>query len=132
MARWIRVLCGVFAALLLAAAAVIWTTTDYLWFRKLGFAEVFRVSYGVRWAMFGVAGGFVALVTGFSAGLARALRPPQWVILPDMLVLSGLARARAAGGQRGGRRRGGPRGRAGTSARRGSTSSSRWRRPPRR
>jgi uncharacterized membrane protein (UPF0182 family) len=91
-ARWIRVLCGAFAALLLAAAAVIWTTTDYLWFRKLGFAEVFRVSYGVRWAMFGVAGGFVALVTGFSAGLARALRPP----LPDMLVPSGLARARAA------------------------------------
>lgn len=96
MARWIRVLCGVFAALLLAGAAVIWTTTDYLWFRKLGFAEVFRVSYGVRWAMFGVAGGFVALVTGFSAGLARALRPPQWVVLLDMLVPSGLARARAA------------------------------------
>jgi uncharacterized membrane protein (UPF0182 family) len=92
MARWIQILCGVFTVLLLAAAAVVWTATDYLWFRKLGFAEVFRVSYGVRWAMFGVTGGFVALVTGFSAALARAVRPP----LPDMLVPSGLARARAA------------------------------------
>jgi uncharacterized membrane protein (UPF0182 family) len=107
MARWIRVLCAVFAALLLAGAAVIWTTTDYLWFRKLGFAEVFRVSYGVRWTMFAVTGGFVAMVTGFSAGLARALRPPQWVTLSDMLIPSGLARARAALDQNWGRILGG-------------------------
>ena len=90
LARWLRVVCGLLAALMLAAAAVTWTATDYLWFRKLGFAEVFRVSYGVRWAMFGVTGGFMVLVTGFSAGLARRLRP----VLPDMVVPSSLARTR--------------------------------------
>jgi uncharacterized membrane protein (UPF0182 family) len=119
LARWIQVLCGLFAALLLVAAAVIWTTTDYLWFRKLGFAEVFRVSYGVRWAMFGVAGGFVALVTGFSAALARALPPPQPaqpsqpfqpaqpLLLPDLLAPSRLARTRMAVDQNWGRLLGG-------------------------
>jgi hypothetical protein len=75
LARWLRLASGVLAAIFLAAAAAAWTGADYLWFRKLGFAEVFRASYGTRWAMFGVTGGFVALVTGFSAGLARRLRP---------------------------------------------------------
>ena len=103
MARWLRVLCGVFAALLLTAAAVTWTATDYLWFRQLGFAEVYRVSYGVRWAMFGVAGGFVALCTGFSAGLARWLRPPELSLLPGLLVPSALTRARLAVDQHWGR-----------------------------
>ena len=69
LARWLRVVCGLLAALMLAAAAVTWTATDYLWFRKLGFAEVFRVSYGVWWAMFGVTGGFMALVTTIIVGL---------------------------------------------------------------
>lgn len=75
-ARWLQLGFGVLAALLVAAAAVAWTAANYLWFRKIGFAAAFRVGLGTRWAMFGVTGGFVALVTGFSAGLARWLRPP--------------------------------------------------------
>lgn len=74
--RSLRFTFGVLAVMLVAAAAMAWTAADYLWFSKLGFAGVFSVIYGVRWAMFGVAGGFMALVTGFSAGLARRLRPP--------------------------------------------------------
>jgi uncharacterized membrane protein (UPF0182 family) len=76
LGRWLRRACWVLALALLAAAAVTWTTGDYLWLRQLGFARVFRSSYGTRWAVFGVTGGFVALVTGFSAVLARWLRPP--------------------------------------------------------
>jgi uncharacterized membrane protein (UPF0182 family) len=71
----LRRACWVLALALLVAAAVTWTTGDYLWLRQLGFARVFRSSYGTRWAVFGVTGSFVALVTGFSAGLARWLRP---------------------------------------------------------
>ena len=76
LGRWLRRACWILALALLVAAAVIWTTGDYLWLRQLGFARVFRSSYGTRWAVFGVTGGFVALVTGFSAGLARWLCPP--------------------------------------------------------
>ncbi len=76
LGRWLRRACWILALALLVAAAVTWTTGDYLWLRQLGFARVFRSSYGTRWAVFGVTGGFVALVTGFSAGLARWLRPP--------------------------------------------------------
>jgi uncharacterized membrane protein (UPF0182 family) len=85
----------VLAVMLVAAAAMAWTAADYLWFRKLGFAGVFSVTYGVRWAMFGVAGGFMALVTGFSAGLARRLRPPL-----ETGRASALERARLAVDQR--------------------------------
>jgi uncharacterized membrane protein (UPF0182 family) len=77
LGRWLRRACWALALALLVAAAVTWTTGDYLWLRQLGFARVFRSSYGTRWAVFGVTGGFVALVTGFSAGLARWLRPPS-------------------------------------------------------
>jgi uncharacterized membrane protein (UPF0182 family) len=82
LGRWLRRACWILALALLIAAAVTWTTGDYLWLRQLGFARVFRSSYGTRWAVFGVTGGFVALVTGFSAGLARRLRPPPPASFP--------------------------------------------------
>ena len=71
-----RCACWVLAASLLVAAAVAWSSVGYQWFGQLGFASMFRFNYGTRAAIFGVTGGFVALVAGFSAGLARWLRPP--------------------------------------------------------
>jgi uncharacterized membrane protein (UPF0182 family) len=86
LGRWLRRACCALAVALLIAAVVAWTTGDYLWLRQLGFARVFRSSYGTRWAVFGVTGGFVALVTGFSAGLARWLRPPPLAPSPPASI----------------------------------------------
>ena len=66
---------GLIAALVIVVAAATGIATDYLWFRAAGFGRVFRVIYGVRWALFGITGTFMALATGLSATLARRLRP---------------------------------------------------------
>jgi uncharacterized membrane protein (UPF0182 family) len=86
--------------MLVAAAVVAWSTADYQWFRQLGSARMFQLSYGTRWAMFGVTGGFVALVTGFSAVLTRSLRPapglpasPAHPVRHEGAVLAGLMAA---------------------------------------
>jgi uncharacterized protein len=84
---WLRPLWlgfGLTAAVVIVVAVVVGTATDYLWFRALGAGGVFRVSYGVRWAMFGITGSFMALATGLSAVLARRMRPA----LPALPALS--------------------------------------------
>jgi Uncharacterised protein family (UPF0182) len=68
---------GLIAAAVIAVVVVAGTATDYLWFRALGDGGVFRVSYGARWAMFGITGTFMALATGLSAALARRIRPSR-------------------------------------------------------
>ncbi len=92
---WLRPLWlgfGLTAAVVIVVAVVAGTATDYLWFRALGAGGVFRVSYGVRWALFGITGSFMALATGLSAVLARRMRPA----LPAVSLPPGLERWRLA------------------------------------
>ncbi len=70
------VLAGI-GAFIMAVVIVAGVSTDFLWFRAIGYRGVFDVTYGVRWAMFGITGGFLALATGLNAVLARRLRPAQ-------------------------------------------------------
>jgi uncharacterized membrane protein (UPF0182 family) len=69
---------------LVVIVAGVWT--DYLWFSSVhcairpgrtcpSYAPVFSVIYGTRWALFFVAGIFMAAVTGLNAILAYRLRP---------------------------------------------------------
>ena len=76
--RWPRLVLPVIAGVvgfivLVAIVAGIWT--DWLWFSAVHYASVFGITYGTRWAMFFVAGLFMALVTGANAVLAYRLRP---------------------------------------------------------
>jgi uncharacterized membrane protein (UPF0182 family) len=76
--RWPRlvlpVIVGVIAFLvLITIVAGIWT--DFLWYRAIHYSSVFSTTYGTRWAMFFVAGLFMAVVTGANATLAYRLRP---------------------------------------------------------
>jgi uncharacterized protein len=76
--RWPRLVLPVIAAVvglivLVAIVAGIWT--DWLWFSAVHYASVFGITYGTRWAMFFIAGLFMALVTGANAVLAYRLRP---------------------------------------------------------
>ena len=76
--RWPRLILPVIAAVigvivLVAIVAGIWT--DWLWFSAVHYTSVFGTTYGTRWAMFFVAGLFMALVTGANAVLAYRLRP---------------------------------------------------------
>jgi len=76
--RWPRYLVPVVAGLivlgiLLTIIAGVWT--DWLWFNSVHYGPVFDVTYGTRWALFFVAGIFMAAVTGFNAVLAFRLRP---------------------------------------------------------
>jgi uncharacterized protein len=76
--RWPRlvlpVIAGVIAFIVLVAiVAGIWT--DWLWFSAVHYTSVFGITYGTRWAMFFVAGLFMAAATGANAVLAYRLRP---------------------------------------------------------
>jgi uncharacterized protein len=76
--RWPRLVLPVIACLigfivLVAIVAGIWT--DWLWFSAVHYTSVFGTTYGTRWAMFFIAGLFMALVTGANAVLAYRLRP---------------------------------------------------------
>jgi uncharacterized membrane protein (UPF0182 family) len=76
--RWPRlivpVVVGVIALLvLIAIVAGVWT--DFLWFRSVHYSSVFGTTYGTRWALFFVAGLFMAMVVGANAVLAYRLRP---------------------------------------------------------
>jgi uncharacterized protein len=76
--RWPRYLVPVLAGLValivvLVIIAGVWT--DFLWYRSVHYGSVFGVIYGTRWALFFVAGLFMALVTGFNAVIAFRLRP---------------------------------------------------------
>jgi uncharacterized protein len=76
--RWPRLVLPVIACVigvivLVTIVAGIWT--DWLWFSALHYSSVFGTTYGTRWAMFFIAGLFMALVTGANAVLAYRLRP---------------------------------------------------------
>ena len=76
--RWPRLVLPVIACLigfivLVAIVAGIWT--DWLWFSAVHYTSVFGTTYGTRWAMFFIAGLFMALITGANAVLAYRLRP---------------------------------------------------------
>ncbi|HEY9243882.1 MAG TPA: UPF0182 family protein, partial [Streptosporangiaceae bacterium] len=78
LVRWPRLVLPVIAGLigfivLVGIVAGIWT--DWLWFSAVHYSSVFGITYGTRWAMFFVAGLFMALVTGANAVLAYRLRP---------------------------------------------------------
>jgi uncharacterized protein len=65
--------CVIGFIVLVAIVAGIWT--DWLWFSAVHYPSVFGITYGTRWAMFFIAGLFMALVTGANAVLAYRLRP---------------------------------------------------------
>ncbi len=76
--RWPRLVLPVIVAVvaflvLIAIIAGVWT--DFLWYRAIHYSSVFSTTYGTRWAMFFVAGLFMAVVTGANAVLAYRLRP---------------------------------------------------------
>jgi uncharacterized protein len=76
--RWPRYLLPALAGLIafivvLVIIAGVWT--DFLWFHSVHYGAVFGVTYGTRWALFFVAGIFMAFVTGLNAVVAFRLRP---------------------------------------------------------
>ena len=76
--RWPRLVLPVIVAViaflvLITIVAGVWT--DFLWYRSIHYSSVFGTTYGTRWAMFFVAGLFMAVVTGANAMLAYRLRP---------------------------------------------------------
>ena len=76
--RWPRLVLPVIVAIiaflvLITIVAGVWT--DFLWYRAIHYSSVFGTTYGTRWAMFFVAGLFMAVVTGANATLAYRLRP---------------------------------------------------------
>jgi uncharacterized protein len=76
--RWTRyalpvLLAAVAFIVILAVAAGIWT--DFLWFRSVRYTSVFDTTYGVKWALFGVAAVFMMAVIGLNIWLAYRLRP---------------------------------------------------------
>lgn len=75
--RWPRIAAavagGVIAFVVVIVLCGVWT--DYLWFSSVHYASVFAATYGVKWALFGIAGVFMAVTAGFNAALAYRLRP---------------------------------------------------------
>jgi uncharacterized membrane protein (UPF0182 family) len=65
---------------IVAVGAGVWT--DWLWFRSVGYTSVFGTTYGVKWALFGIAAVFMMAVIGVNIRLAYRLRPPQLPVTP--------------------------------------------------
>ena len=83
--RWSRYVIPVLAAVIaliviVAVGAGVWT--DWLWFRSVGYTSVFGTTYGVKWALFGIAAVFMMAVIGVNIRLAYRLRPPQLPVTP--------------------------------------------------
>ncbi|HUZ22802.1 MAG TPA: UPF0182 family protein [Streptosporangiaceae bacterium] len=79
LARWPRRLIPVVitvAAVIVAIGVTAGVWTDLLWFRSVGHSQTFDVTYGTKWALFGVAALFMMAVVGLNAWLAYRLRPP--------------------------------------------------------
>jgi uncharacterized membrane protein (UPF0182 family) len=78
MPRWPRLVLPVVGgviALMVVFGIVAGVWTDYLWFGSVRYSSVFDTTYGTRWALFFVAGLFMAAVVGVNAVLAYRLRP---------------------------------------------------------
>ena len=71
----IPVLAGLIALIVIVfVGAGVWT--DWLWFRAVHYTSVFGTTYGVKWALFGIAAAFMTAVIGVNIRLAYRLRPP--------------------------------------------------------
>jgi uncharacterized membrane protein (UPF0182 family) len=60
---------------ILAVGAGVWT--DWLWFRSVHYTSVFGTTYGVKWALFGIAAVFMMAVIGVNIRIAYRLRPAR-------------------------------------------------------
>ncbi|HEY2579742.1 MAG TPA: UPF0182 family protein [Streptosporangiaceae bacterium] len=90
--RWPR-LAAIVALAIIAVVIVavvgsgIWT--DFLWFSSVHYTSVFATSYGVKWALFGIAGVLMAAAVGFNAALACRLRPENRATTQEQRALDG-------------------------------------------
>ncbi|MBW1603004.1 UPF0182 family protein [Streptomyces sp. JJ66] len=75
-AKTLLITAGVLAvlAMLFVMFAGFWT--DWLWYRSVGFTNVFSTQLWTKIVLFAVFGVFMALVVGFNIWLAHRLRPP--------------------------------------------------------
>ena len=94
--RWPRITAATAAGVIAVVIVVIvvcgiWT--DYLWFASVRYTSVFATTYGVKWALFGIAGVFMAVTVGCNAALAHRLRPAHRPVSPEQ---RGLDRYRIA------------------------------------
>jgi hypothetical protein len=76
--RWARLVLPIVGGLIalivvISVAAGVWT--DFLWYRSVHYTSVFGTTYGTRWAMFFIVGGFMVLVVGGNILLGYRLRP---------------------------------------------------------
>ena len=62
-------------AVIVAVCVIAGVWTDLLWFRSVGHSQTFDVTYGTKWALFGVAALFMTAVVGLNAWLAYRVRP---------------------------------------------------------
>lgn len=93
--RLIAVAITVVAVITLACVgAGVWT--DLLWFRSVGHAITFEVTFAAKWTLFGVAAAFMVAMVGGNTWLAYRLRPALPV--PAARTRSGLASALDQGG----------------------------------
>ena len=73
--RWSRYVIPALAIVIaliviVAVGAGVWT--DWLWFRSIHYTSVFGTTYGVKWALFGIAAVFMMTVIGVPAQAATA------------------------------------------------------------
>jgi uncharacterized protein len=84
--RWARYVIPVLAVVIgliviVAVGAGVWT--DWLWFRSVHYTSVFGTTYGVKWALFGIAAVFMMAVIGVNIRLAYRIRPTQRPVSPE-------------------------------------------------
>ena len=94
--RWPRTVLIVAAAIIAFVVVVIvvcgvWT--DFLWFSAVHYTSVFATTYGVKSALFGIVGVFMAAAVGLNAALAYRLRHVHRPVTPEQ---RGLDRHRIA------------------------------------
>jgi uncharacterized protein len=87
--RWSKYVFPVLAGLIALIVIVfvgggVWT--DWLWFRSVHYTSVFGTTYGVKWALFGIAAAFMMAVVGVNIRLAYRLRPPQRPTSPQQPI----------------------------------------------
>jgi uncharacterized protein len=87
--RWSRYVIPVLAAVIaliviVTVGAGVWT--DWLWFRSVHYTSVFGTTYGVKWALFGIAAVFMMAVIGVNIRLAYRLKPAQRPVAPRQPV----------------------------------------------
>ncbi|HEY3735013.1 MAG TPA: UPF0182 family protein [Streptosporangiaceae bacterium] len=76
--RWPRILAVSVASIVAFVIVIVIVSgvwTDYLWFASVRYTSVFATAYGVKWALFGIVGAFMAALVVFNAVLAYRLRP---------------------------------------------------------